>query len=243
MSTTFATTNSTGTALAASGREVSDYASGNGISMTNIDVNGSPSTAATPIAIGSLFPFYSPPPLGSSYTNNYQVWAGACQQEQPLKPPTISGTATDVATVGPGSSGVAATVWEPAVDLAIKYNGTFKAPTDVKLFFTGTSASTGTCTDNWTNLTPLGTDTVSGVNYGIYPAPFASNAAKGSATASRTGDPGTLKVCADYKYQTSPSVKYRSETYGPFTNTSTTSATVVPVMDVGSDGSSTATQC
>jgi prepilin-type N-terminal cleavage/methylation domain-containing protein len=241
ISTSFATTSNAGTALAAQGREVSYYSSGNGISMTNIDVAGSTSASATPLAIGSLFPFYSPPPIGSSYTNNYQVWAGACQQEQPLKAPT----GTDAATVGPGSTGVAATVWEPAVDLAIKYNGTYVAPTDVKLLFTGTSASTGTCTDTWTNVTPIPgvTDAVSGVNYGVYPAPFASNAAKGSATASRTGDPGTLKLCADYKYQASPA-RYRSETTPTaFTNTSSTSATVVPVMDVFKDGASTATQC
>jgi hypothetical protein len=243
MSTTFATTSNAGTALAATGREVSYYGSGNGISMTNIDVAGSTSASATPLAIGSLFPFYAPPPIGSSYTNNYQVWAGACQQEQPLKPPTINGTATNVATVGPGIGGVPATVWEPAIDLAIKYKGAYVAPTDVKLLFTGTSTSTGTCTDTWSNVTPLGTDTVSSVSYGIYPAMFASTAAKGSATASRTGDPGTLKICADYKYQASPALYRRETSATAYTNTSTTSATVASVMDVFNDGTSQAGQC
>ena len=38
----------------------------------------------TPLNATSLFPFWSP---STTYTNNYQLWAGKCEQEQPLQPP------------------------------------------------------------------------------------------------------------------------------------------------------------
>ena len=185
----------------------------------------------------SLFPFWSP---STAYTNNYQLWAGKCEQEQPLTPPT----GTDTATVGPGaavvstSAGMAPTVAMPAVDVAAKWNGTPVTPA-VKITFTGSGAG-GACSDTWQNVPPAGTEIAGGVTYGVYPAPFASTAAAGQPTASASGDPGTISVCVQY---TNGSQGTRHETVGPLTNTNFTAPTRLSVIDVKTDSSSTTNGC
>ena len=53
-----------------------------------------------------------------SYTNNYQVWAGTCRQEQPP-------AGNDMFTVTPGSSLTNQTIQEPALHLQPQaFNGT-----------------------------------------------------------------------------------------------------------------------
>jgi prepilin-type N-terminal cleavage/methylation domain-containing protein len=216
-----------GHAAAPDGAEISYYGTGSGNHMTTdacfigtaCTGTGTPVTYTAAgnlvyLSPGHLFPFY----LGSSpqYTNNYQMWAGACEQEEPLSPPTLSAALappsltsvkTDFATVGPGnvasaigSSNVDALVFEPAILVAVKYGGgAASLPSHVDIDFTGkNSAGAVSCQDNWTQVPSVGTETVGGIAYGIYPAPFASTAATGTATASATGDTGTISVCADY---------------------------------------------
>jgi hypothetical protein len=230
-----------GHAVAPTGYDISYYGAGNGSNMASnacLQVTAPTSAAActgtgtSPVAysvnssassltLGNLFPFY----MGSSqqYTQNYQVWAGACEQEQPLQPPTVAGVPTnyltDFETVAPGQSatsltspGVDVNVFEPAIDVAVKYNGgTAVLPAHVAVKFSGlNSAGTATtCQDTWNQVQSVGTETISGVTYGIYPAPFASQAAQGSATASNTGDQGTISVCVDYssRYEWSPAMQ------------------------------------
>lgn len=240
-----------GHAASPAGYDVSYYGSGNGSNMSNNDcllypgtactgTGSSPVTytvgsgaAASSLTPGNLFPFY----LGSSsqYANNYQVWAGACEQEQPLQPPTVTGVSgnygTDFASVSPGQGAtplanpnVDASVFEPAIDVAVKYNGTLVTPTQFDIQFSGyNAAGTLSCKDNWQGVQAVGSETVSGVTYGTYPAPFASQATKGSATASNTGDTGTIQVCV----QSNGYYKLSST----FTNTNFTGPTIVPVID------------
>lgn len=188
-----------------------------------------------------MFPFY----LGSSsqYNDNYQLWAGACEQEQPLQPPTGTG----FASVNPGQAASVpptfdATVDEPAIDVAVKYNGTVHVPSHVSIIFTGWNATgtTQTCSDTWHSVAALGPDTVAGTTYSTYPAPFASTAAKGNPTASNTGDPGRIQVCADYNY-TGTSYKHvttpTSATSG-FTVTNFNAPTMIPVITLPTSGGS-----
>jgi prepilin-type N-terminal cleavage/methylation domain-containing protein len=207
------------TAVAVPGYELSYYGSGGGNQMNVFATTGSQSASATNLTATNLFPFALP---GPTYTNNYQVWAGSCEQEEPLQPPS----GTDTASVTPGVANAPGTVDEPAVDLAVTYNGSYVTPSDVYITFTGTS-SAGTCTDEWKAVPQLTTETVSGVTYGVYPAPFASNATKGTATASSTGDPGSIVVCADYK--NSGGTYYR-QTSSSFENTNFTGPTFAPAM-------------
>jgi Tfp pilus assembly protein PilV len=224
---TFATVNSSHATLTAAGYELSYFGSGNGNKMSTAKTVGLQTTPTTPLTAPSLFPFWSP---STTYTNNYQLWAGKCEQEQPLQPPTGTGTAT----VNPGASVVASAggppiVDMPAVDVAVKYNGgTPVLPTDVWMKFT---SSTGTsCTDTWQNVPRAGTEIVGGITYGVYPGPFASTASTGTANASASGDKGTVQVCAD--------LNNRYEYSSGFTNTNFTAATPVPnIMDLAISGS------
>jgi hypothetical protein len=167
------------------------------------------STAISSVTASGLFPFY----LGSSsqYTNNYQVWAGSCEQEQPLQPPTSTvftqpAINTGFGSVTPAKSASTTTpdvyVDEPAVDVAVKYNGgSAVLPSHVTIKFSGKNSSgSSTCADYWHNVTRVGTETVGSTQYATYPAPFASQAAQGSTNpmASASGDTGTIQVCADY---------------------------------------------
>ena len=227
---------SNGTTYAADGYETSYYGQGSGLEMANpgcvLSASGActgtgtppaytaPTTAGTTATtLGSLFPFY----ISSSaqYANNYQVWAGACPQEEPLQPPS----GTDFGTVLPGQALPASadvTVDEPALDVAVKYGSTTYVPSHVTLTFTGNNSSgTTSCTDVWHVVQQLNTETVGSTKYGTYPAPFASTATAGSANASSDGLAGTLKVCADYNGH--------EGTVSNVTNTNFTGATQVLV--------------
>jgi prepilin-type N-terminal cleavage/methylation domain-containing protein len=228
----FYTENSAHTALTVSGYELSYYGSGNGNKMTAAKTVGS-QTAPGTLTATSLFPFWAS--SSTTYTNNYQLWAGACEQEQPLVPPTGSGTAT----VPPGTAVVAASggtpsVAEPAIDVAVKYNGSYVTPGQVWVTFTG-SGTGGACSDKWQNIPVAGTELVSGVTNYIYPAPFASNAAVGASNASATGDPGTISVCVQYTTGTTT----RHESTTAMTNTNFTAPTPLPAtMDLKNDTTS-----
>jgi Tfp pilus assembly protein PilV len=225
------------------GYEVSYYGQGSGLQMANpgcvlasgsCTSTGSPpvftaagTTNASTVTVGNMFPFYVN--STSQYTNNYQTWAGACAQEQPLQPPSGGGWLTNFGTVLPGqglpvSGGADVTVDEPAIDVAVKYGSTVYLPAHVDITFTGKNSSgTVTCTDKWNQIPSVGSETVSGTNYATYPAPFASTSAAGSATASENGYPGTITVCADYNGY--------DGTSSAITNTNFNGATVVPVIN------------
>ncbi len=226
---TWDATNGT-TPVAVPGFELSYYGSGAGNHMTVYKTTGSTTASATNLTANSLFPFAL---SGPSYANNYQVWAGSCPQEQPLQPPANM----DTASVNPGGSSIPATVAEPAVDVAAKYNGSYVTPTDVNVNFVATSGNA--CSDTWHKVPSLTTETVSGVSYGVYPAPFASNAAKGTASASATGDTGYLTVCADYKV----GGKYYTLTSSQFYNTNFAGPTFMPALADLKTGTYTSTGC
>lgn len=249
-----ATPYASGHSAAPVGYDLSYYGSGNGNNMatdacllssgkcTGTGISPNPvvyteSSSTGTVTPGSLFPFY----LGSTtqYANNTQLWAGACEQEQPLQPPS----GTDFATVGPGRlatssalPNVDATVFEPAIDVAIKFSGSTPVPpSDVSIYFYGWNAGKTalTCEDSWHLVPPVGSETVAGVQYGTYPAPFASQAAKGSSTASATGDQGYIVVCADN------GSKYALSTGTSLTTTNFTGPTMVPVLSSPSTGKCT----
>jgi prepilin-type N-terminal cleavage/methylation domain-containing protein len=175
--------------------------------------SGAPVTSI-PTATSHLFPFTSFVGSTYNYTGNYQVWAGQCASEQPLVPPP----GIDIATVTPGSA-VAATVGEPALDASITGN---TAPLDVKITY-----SDGTCTDVWSPVASAGADPTNG--YAVYPAPFASNAAKGAPTSNVPGVAGSLSFCVDYK---SGPTTYRKQTITGITNTSFTAPTVLAPINI-----------
>ncbi len=171
---------------------------GGGIPMAKYRFNAQPTTASiqTTTAPGTtassmgLFPFataLNP----ASYTNNYQVWAGTCVQEQPP-------VGQDMFTVTPGSSNTQ-NILEPALDLTVTFpsGGVPKSvlATDVKSTFTSTAGSGTACTDEWG---PVTASTAGPANaYYVYGLPFASSATSG-AGASGSGETGGITVCADY---------------------------------------------
>lgn len=217
--------------LPVNGNVLSYYGNYGGSHMTAAKTTGSTSSTASSWPASNLFPFYSA--VNQNYTNNYQLWAGKCEQEQPLQPPTNGGVATGVATVTPGGA-VTGVVDQPALDLAVRYNGADVTPSHVKIIFQSTSGTA--CSETWTNVSSAGTDTISGVNYNIYPAPFASNSAQGASTASATGDQGQIKLCVDYRPNSA--TPYKSETWTT-TNSNFAAPTVsARVMDLKSDTSS-----
>jgi prepilin-type N-terminal cleavage/methylation domain-containing protein len=150
-------------------------------------------TTTTTGSTGGLFPFASLNP--TSYANNYQLWAGKCQQEQPP-------AGVNAATVNPGSVQNPLTIQEAPLYLVVKYNGAAVAPANVKITFTNTSGSA--CTETWGPYTtpgpngPSGTNVVGGASTYVYVAPFASSATSGS-QASASGQTGQLTVCADHR--------------------------------------------
>ena len=238
-----------------SGYELSYYGSGGGSSMSTnaclippatpcTGVGNPPAFTASTVAPnftpGNMFPFY----LGSSsqYANNYQLWAGACEQEQPLQPPAGTGFASVTPGMAASLGTPDAVVAEPAIDVAITYGGVAKVPAHVVILFTGKNATGSvTCTDTWRPPAALGSEIVSGTTYYTYPAPFASTAAKGSTSpmASNTGDAGTIQVCADYN-PGSGSRKVTT-TAGTQTVTNFNAPTVIPTIAITSG--STAGTC
>jgi prepilin-type N-terminal cleavage/methylation domain-containing protein len=169
--------------------------------------SGAPVTSI-PTASQHLFPFTTLQGSTYSYTGNYQVWAGKCASEQPLSPPP----GIDIATVAPGSA-AAATVGEPALEAAITGN---TAPLDVKITY-----SDGSCADVWSPVAAVGTDAANGSAL-VFPAPFASNAAKGDPASNVPGVASSVTLCVDYKSGT----KWHTKTF-PATTTSFTAPTVV----------------
>jgi Tfp pilus assembly protein PilV len=85
---------------------------------------------ATTITSGSpasVFPFTAGSP--TTYTNNYQVWAGACTAAQP---PTGAGTGRTFVTLSPGAS-VSAVVKMPLLNLVVTYNSANVKPSHIEL--------------------------------------------------------------------------------------------------------------
>jgi prepilin-type N-terminal cleavage/methylation domain-containing protein len=186
----FATTDSSTVTAYADG--LSWFSSGGaGIPMASYRYNAKAITSSIPTITApsgpsnmGLFPFVSSQsPV--SYTNNYQVWAGTCRQEQPP-------AGTDTFTVAPGSN-LAQTITEPALQVGFTWAGNKKAPTDVKTVFT--SGTGTTCSDTWAETGSWGGAGPSG-SY-VYGLPFASSTATGS-TASGSGQTGSLTTCVDY---------------------------------------------
>jgi prepilin-type N-terminal cleavage/methylation domain-containing protein len=167
-----------------------------------------------------LFPFVSSQnPV--TYTNNYQMWAGTCRQEQPP-------TGYDMFTVSPGSTQTQ-NIQVPTLQLTVnKSSGSSTTPTDVKVIF---SSSDGSCSDTWT-MTPSNGTLITGstISY-YYGVPFASSATTGS-TASASGQTGSLTVCADLKSGTN----YFTKTSSAFTP-SFSAATPVTVTLPSTSGS------
>jgi prepilin-type N-terminal cleavage/methylation domain-containing protein len=202
---------------------------GAGIPMASYRTNAqsltssiSTTTASGTASTMGLFPFVSSTnPV--SYTNNYQVWAGTCRQEQPP-------AGYDTFTVAPGSSQTQS-IQEPTLQLSLTFSGSPKPPTDVKIFFT--SGTGNTCTDTWGNEPATNP---SGNSY-LYGLPFASSVTSGS-TASASGQTGSLTVCADYKSGST----YYSYTQ-PSTAAFTDSFTSAHPLTIALTNSSTKTQC
>lgn len=189
------------------------YGSGSGYSMSNARTR----TVTTPIntiatttvagGSGGLFPFASS--LNpATYTNNYQLWAGTCRQEEPP-------AGTDVTSVAPGSSG-SLSVTEPEIDVNATYTNNRNQtspvkPSDVKITFNQTSGNT--CSDTWayasSSFIP---DSAQGANHYEFAAPFATSATTGS-TASASGQTGNFTVCADYTPGGGTYYKLSSGTY------------------------------
>jgi hypothetical protein len=205
------------------------YGSGGGYSMSDYRTNdptGSQASIATTTVAGAspggLFPFASLNP--TSYTNNYQVWAGTCRQEQPP-------AGTDVASVTPGLLIPLMWVTAPVLDVNVTYQpnrgtASLVVPTDVKITFTSDATSGTACSDTWGPF--AATYPGSGTKHYLYAAPFASSATSGSGS-SASGQTGTVTVCADYN----PSgTSYYKASSAAFTDQygSTTSVPTIPIV-------------
>ena len=192
------------------------YGSGGGYSMSTYRTNDpSGSTIYTSLptttmatanqsnaAAAGLFPFASLNP--TSYTNNYQVWAGSCRAEQPP-------AGRDVMTVTPGAA-LAPQAQEPALYLTTTRSGSPVVPTDVKIVFT--AASGASCTDTWTWSSSLyGAPNAGPGNSYVFGLPYASSQTTG-ANSSSSGLTGSVTVCADYKSGT----RYYPATSSSFTD-------------------------
>jgi prepilin-type N-terminal cleavage/methylation domain-containing protein len=214
--------------VAFSAPALSWYGSGGGYSMSTFRSNdpaGSSTTLSTITRAGGsggLFPFASLNP--TSYTNNYQLWAGTCRQEQPP-------AGTDAFTVTPGST---QTQWvtAPAVDVTVTYtnrSGTTSSVTPAHVKFIFNSTGGATCgPDTWgpflsTNGKQVST---SPITY-RFPAPFASGVTTGP-NASSSGQTGNVQVCADYSASGIGNVKATSSTFTDSFGTSTPVTVAIP---------------
>jgi prepilin-type N-terminal cleavage/methylation domain-containing protein len=206
------------------------YGSGGGYSMSNSRKND-PAGSSTYATLntttvagagpGGLFPFASLNP--TSYTNNYQLWAGTCRAEQPP-------AGTDVASVTPGLVVPLMYVMAPQITVNATYKSSTgsvqpKTPGHVKVTFTSTSGTT--CSDAWSYVPAAANQVTASPPTYWFAAPFASSATSGS-TASASGQTGTLQVCADY---TTGGNTYKA-TSGTFTDAygSTTAVPTIPIL-------------
>ncbi len=164
----------------------------------------------------TLFPFEF---TGPSYSGNYQVWAGPCEQMEP--PATV-----DKFTVAPGSSQTLS-VQEPALEIVGEVIGARVAPSSVSLSFHSTSGTS--CNTTW--YPAIASDAAIDVNGVLASAgqPFATTATTGS-TASASGYTGTYTVCVS-----APVVgTTRRATVANVTNNNFTVPTVVTANVTGS---------
>jgi hypothetical protein len=149
---------------------------------------GSPASQLPTSGSIQLYPF-----AGSSYTNNYVVWAGDCPQ---MEPPTGTPTSPTLshATIAPNTT-YSASVAEPALDVVVDSGGAAVTPTHIKLSFASTSGTA--CSDSW--YPPVATNGTGTDGALAYPGqPFASTATSG-ANESASNYTGSYSVCADYK--------------------------------------------
>jgi hypothetical protein len=98
----------------------------------------SPGPVSTSLTSTALFPFAF---TGPSYANNYQVWAGKCQQMQPP-------SGVDMFQVTPGLTQTV-TVKEPELDVIVKNGASQIKPTQVRLSFQSVTPSATNCADAW----------------------------------------------------------------------------------------------
>ena len=163
-----------------------------------------------------LFPFVSSQnPV--TYTNNYQMWAGTCRQEQPP-------TGYDMFTVSPGLTQTQ-TIQVPAAQLTVKQGSSTVTPTDIKFTF---NSSDGTCSDTWgpmLNSTYGVAGTGGSAGTWFYGVPFAASTSSGSG-ASASGQTGTVTACADLKSGT----KYYMATSSTFTSSLSATAPVTVTL-------------
>jgi prepilin-type N-terminal cleavage/methylation domain-containing protein len=221
LTATFTTNANNGVAVTVPGYGLAYYGNRGGNHMSVFKNVVPPSLPATPMTASRLFPFSMPG--APDYTNNYTIWAGRCQAEQPAVPPAN----TNSTTVRPGGA-ASAVAFEPALDAAVSYRGGPVPPTDVKITFNSTSGTS--CSDQWFPVFSARTDVVGTTSYGVYPAPFASSAASGNANASSTGDTGVDVFCADYL----TGGRYYKET-ATTTNSNVNGPSGFLVMDLGTD--------
>jgi hypothetical protein len=223
-----------GTGTGFSAPALSWYGSGGGYSMSGSRTNdptGSANyaTLATTNVAGAtgtgLFPFASLNP--TSYTNNYQLWAGSCRQEEP--PAGIDAASITPGLVIPATSPMSVTA--PKIDVNVTYKNSSNSvspvtPNDVKLSFASTSGSTCNETNTWGPY--AATIAGTGTKHYVYPAPFATSSTSG-ATASASGQTGTVTVCADY---TPGGGVYYKATSAPITDAfgTTTPVSTIPIL-------------
>jgi Tfp pilus assembly protein PilV len=169
------------------------YGAGSSLSMANSkSAQTSNGAVARSIASTAMFPFAFTGGSTPSYSNNYQVWAGACRQMQP--PAGINQIG-----VAPGST-QSVTVQQPEVDLFVKNGTTRITPSHVKFSFSSTSGPS--CNDSWVpTILPPPPATVNATNSttGVLAnpgQPFASPTTTGP-NASASGYTGQTTVCVD----------------------------------------------
>lgn len=180
-----------------------------------------PASTSSPNML-TLFPFEF---TGPTYSGNYQVWGGQCQQ---MEPPA----SVDKFTVSPGSTQTLA-VQEPALDVIVDANGTRVAPYNVSLGFQSTSGTS--CSATW--YPAIASDASTDANGSLaYPGqPFASTSTSGS-NESASGYTGYYNVCA------SASISGTTR-YATVSNVTNTSFTGLNPVTVNVTGNSNRGQC
>jgi type II secretory pathway pseudopilin PulG len=108
----------------------------NGSQNHTVGTSGSPAVRTPTTSINStgppwnLFPFNNG--TSGNYTNNYQVWAGSCDTDQP---PAANRTSTTVSPGGWAIPSGANGILEPSLKIRISYGttGTYVTPAHIKL--------------------------------------------------------------------------------------------------------------